>query len=149
MLKSDRRIFICRGRGSFANYDVSLFGDGCLLKYSLDGTLLKQYNYFTSSNDDRCGERIESIHLFNNSFILSGETWPEYSQIIGSWYIPQGTSFTFDANVTNVTDAVIHDGDGVTGNLNFNENTISQPLYNLSEGTKGSADVIIFSLPNL
>jgi hypothetical protein len=137
------------GRGSFANYDVSLFGDGCLLKYSLDGTLLKQYNYFTSSNDDRCGERIESIHLFNNSFILSGETWPEYSQIIGSWYIPQGTSFTFDANVTNVTDAVIHDGDGVTGNLNFNENTISQPLYNLSEGTKGSADVIIFSLPNL
>lgn len=132
------------GRGSYANYDTGQFGDGTFLNLHLNGVLLRVYNYY--SKDYTTGERIEAIHYYNGNFILAGETWPEDAGIEGRWYIPAINESTFSADLTKTTSLIIDTNDGVSYSGAMSVSSISQAMYNPSEGTKGSADVMIHSI---
>jgi hypothetical protein len=136
------------GRGAYTNYDVSQFGDGCYYKMDLNGNILKLYNYYTGneSSDDRCGERMEAILSYNGKLILAGETWPEVSKIKGSWYMPTGVVSDLAVTVSTVSTPQMVTGDGVTVSHIFSVSDMSLPIHSPSEGSRGSADVIIFSI---
>ncbi len=135
------------GRGSFEKYDLSLYGDGCLLKMDLSGNLISQYNYFTGDQDgENCGERIESINYYNGKIILAGESWPEYSHIAGHWYIPEGIMSDFTPQITNITQINRISGTGYYNADIYNATENDYGLFNLSDGNKGSSDIVIFSL---
>ncbi len=134
------------GRGAYTNYDVSQYGDGCLYKMDLNGSILKQYNYFTGADNDRCGERIETILSYNGNLILAGETWPEYSKIKGNWYMPTGIINDMSITATKTTNTTLITTDGVDANCSFTESSLSAPTYNPIEGTKGSSDIMIFCI---
>lgn len=135
------------GRGSFEKYDLSQFGDGCLLRFDLSGNLQAQYNYFTGEEKGQnCGERIESINYYNGNIILAGESWPEYNQIAGHWYIPEGNLSDFTPNITAVTQFNRICGMGYSTTDVYNVVGNEHILFNLSEGNKGSSDIVIFSV---
>jgi hypothetical protein len=132
------------GRGSFDGYDTGQFGDGCLLRYDLNGNLQKQYNFFTGELvNDKCGERIEGILPYNNGLILIGETWPEFSGIDGRWYIPAGTSNANSPGITTITNPTLVSGTGFLTTNSMSLNTLNQQVYNSSSGSQGSADILI------
>jgi hypothetical protein len=132
------------GRGSFDGYDTGQFGDGCLLRYDLNGTLQKQYNFFTGELiADKCGERIEGILPYNNGLILIGETWPEYNGIDGRWYIPSGTSTSNSPGITSVNNPTLISGTGFLSTTTFSSNALNQNVYTPSNGSQGSADILI------
>jgi len=132
------------GRGSYTNYDTGQFGDGTFINLDLNGNLLHVYNYF--AEDNNTGERIEAIHYYNGSIILAGETWPEYSDIEGKWYIPVVNESTFSPSLSKLTTISIDGGDGVSYAGSMTVGSISQAMYEPSEGSKGSADVMIHSI---
>ncbi len=135
------------GKGAYTGYDVSQFGDACFYKMDLNGTIQKQYNYFTSSEaGDRCGERIEAILSYNGKLILAGETVPEASKIKGNWYIPTSNVSDLSASASKITPTTTT-GAGIFVSTSFTESILSTPTYEPSEGSKGLADVIIFSIP--
>lgn len=135
------------GRGAFTNYDVSQFGDGCLFKLDQNGTILKQYNYFTGDvGGERCGERIEAILSYNGNLIIAGETWPEADKIAGKWYIPGCVVSNLNVGTTNLNSVPVTAGIGVSVSRSFSETFLSTTLYNPNLGTQGSADVILFSV---
>lgn len=132
------------GRGSFEGYDTGQFGDGCLLRYDLNGNLQKQYNFFTAElTDNSCGERIEGILPYNNGLVLIGETWPEYSGIDGRWYIPAGTSSSNTPSINTISNPTIVSGTGHVTTNSMSLNTLNQQVYNPSSGSQGSADILI------
>lgn len=134
------------GRGSFTNYDESSWGDGCLLKLDVNGNLLSQYNFFTAEvSDDRCGERIEAILPYGSSVLLLGETWPEYSQTDGHWYVPAGTISANTPSVTAVT-PTFQAGTGVFSANTMTLSNLTTSLNDLSVGSAGSADVVLFRI---
>jgi Beta-propeller repeat len=135
------------GRGSFAGYDESAWGDGLLLKFDLNGNLLKQYNFFTGEiSSDKCGERIEAIIPYNGSIIVAGETWTEISQIDGKWYIPAGTTSSATLNSTNAISPYFVINNGVFSTTSLGVNTLSNVVNNMSFGTQGSCDIMINSI---
>ncbi len=134
------------GKGSFEDFDESQFGDACLLKFDLNGNLLKEYNFFTGEiSDEKCGERIESIIPYNGNIYLLGETWPEYSAIDGHWYIPKGNVTNTTPTVTFVTPSFVT-GNGFFSSSVMNQTSLNHNLFDLSAGGKGSADVVLFSI---
>jgi hypothetical protein len=135
------------GRGSYEDYDEGQFGDGSLLKLDLNGNLIKQYNFFTGEfSQEKCGERIEGILPYNGGLILIGETWPEQTQIDGRWYKSNGALTSNSVAPTTINNPSEISGMGVSTLSSFSLNNYSQNLYDLSSGTLGSADVIIFSI---
>ena len=132
------------GRGSYANYDTGQFGDGMFMKLDQNGSLLKVYNYF--SKDHTTGERIEGIHSYNGSIILIGETWPQDQGIEGRWYIPEINESSFSPTIQKSTATVLYTGDGVTNGSVMSESILSTALFLPSEGTKGSADIMLHSI---
>ncbi|OFX27883.1 MAG: hypothetical protein A2033_06450 [Bacteroidetes bacterium GWA2_31_9] len=135
------------GRGAYTDYDVSQFGDGCYYKMDANGNILKLYNYFTGGESgNRCGERMEAILSYNGSLIIAGETWPEASKIDGKWYIPQGIVSNLEVTATKVANPSLISDDGIEISLTATESSLSSATYNPSEGSKGSSDVIIFSI---
>ena len=138
----NNQIFI-GGRGSYTHYDTGQFGDGTFLNLDLNGTVLHVYNYFSEYNT---GERIEAIHYYNGSFIIAGETWSEDGAIEGKWYIPQINESTFSPDIEKLTSIYIDAADGVTSTGAMTVSSISQGMYAVSEGSKGSADVMIHSI---
>lgn len=139
------------GRGSFTNYDVSQFGDGTLLAYDFNGNKKFIYNYYVESIDDHCGERIEGIFLYEDRLILAGETWPEFSKIDGNWFEPVSniSELSVNSSFATYSEQIPFYGAFIQ-NMSFSENSANWALSPLSDGTNGSADVIIFnlSLPN-
>lgn len=135
------------GRGSFEKYDLSQFGDGCILKMDLYGNLLSQMNYFTGEESEHnCGERIESINYYNGKIILAGESWPEYNNIAGNWYIPEGEMYDFYPQISYVNQFSRTNGIGYYDQELYNIIGNNHLLFNLSEGNKGSSDIVIFSI---
>lgn len=139
----NNQIFV-GGRGSYTNYDTGQFGDATLLVLDLNGAVLHAYNYF--AKDFKTGERIESIHYYNGSYILAGETWPEDAGIEGLWYIPQVNESSFSPDITKLTAISIDVTDGATTTGTMTVSSISQTTYNPVDGTKGSADVMMHSI---
>jgi hypothetical protein len=134
------------GRGSFEKYDLSQFGDGCLLKMDLSGNLISQYNYFTGDGDNQnCGERIESINFYDGRVIIAGETWPEYNHIAGHWYTPEGNISDFTPQITNITQFNRISGPGYITNEIYSLTGNDYQLFDLSDGNNGSSDIVIFS----
>lgn len=135
------------GRGAFANFDAE-FGDGYLVKTDLSGNLLKVYNYFTGNTDElKCGERLEAFHFYNNGILIAGEAWPKAANIKGEWYIPEEKTLSaMSATATKIsnTSIISHDGSFVNGN--FSIGTSGASLYNISESSKGSADIIMMHI---
>lgn len=135
------------GKGSFDGYDNSAWGDGLLLKFDLNGNLLKQYNFFTAElSSDRCGERIEGIFSYNGALIVAGETWSEGTQIDGKWYIPAGTVTGAALNSTNAVSPYVATNNGVFSTTAPAANTLSNAVNNMSAGTQGSCDIMINSI---
>lgn len=135
------------GRGSFEKYDLSQFGDGCILKMDLSGNLLSEMNYFTGEEqEDNCGERIESINFYYGNLILAGETWPEYGKIAGHWYVPEGSITDFTPQISAVSDLTRTSGLGYSDDEYFGITANSYGIFPLSNGSKGSADVIVFKM---
>lgn len=134
------------GRGSFEGYDESQWGDGTLLKLDLNGNLLKEYHFYTGNiTGERAGERIEGIHLYNNSIILTGETWPEGTKIDGDWYNAHGSLTSNTLTQTNVTPNTINT-DGTFSSTTFTMGSYGAVIQNLSSGGIGSSDFILFSI---
>lgn len=135
------------GKGSFDGYDNSSWGDGLLLKFDLNGNLVKQYNFFTAElSSDRCGERIEAIFSYNGAIIVAGETWSEGTQIDGKWYIPSGTLSSVSLNSTGVVSPYSVNITGALSTTSMVTNTLSNAVNNMSAGTQGSCDIMINSI---
>lgn len=140
------------GRGSFDNYDTGQFGDGLILKLTLSGGLQKVYNFYDYDNpDDEVGERFETILYDGIDFIVLGETWPKYSNIVGGWYIPEETTWE---NISGVTESIttsitINTGDGVTSGNSFTESSLTDQIYTPNGDSKGSSDVRMFKINDL
>lgn len=132
------------GRGSFAHYDVGQFGDATYLRLDLSGNLKAAYNYY--SKDFNTGERIEGIHFYNGSLIIAGETWPEENGIEGRWCIPTIHEESFTAVLNKVTSTSIDTGDGVVSATSMSVSDLGGSLYEASEGTRGSCDIMIHSI---
>lgn len=135
------------GKGSFDGYDNSQWGDGLLLKFDLNGNLVKQYNFFTAElSSDKCGERIEAIFPYNGAIIVAGETWSEGTQIDGKWYIPAGTLSSVSLNSTGVVSPYSVNITGSLPTTTMVTNTLSNAVNNMSAGTQGSCDIMINSI---
>lgn len=135
------------GRGSFEKYDLSKFGDGCLLKLDFLGNLINEMNYFTGEEaHDNSGQRIKSINYFDGNLILSGNTWSDYKKIAGHWYIPKGKLSDFTPNITTVTNIHKTLGFGWSDDEVFNIDENFYNIFPLSEGNKGPSDLIIFKI---
>lgn len=135
------------GKGSFKKYDLSQYGDGCFYKLNSDGELIKKYNYFTGADDgDRSGERVEAIMEYNGNLIIAGETWPENSKIKGDWYVP-------DVNISDMSVIAKKQGNfnvlydnGMIFERDLSVSKLNSATYSPGEGTKGKADILIFSI---
>jgi len=134
------------GRGSFEGYDESQWGDGSLVKFDLNGNLLKEYHFYTGNViGERAGERIEGIHFYNNSIILTGETWPEGTIIEGNWYNAHGTLTSNSLTQTSITPSTINT-DGTFSSTTFTVGNYGANIQDLSSGGIGSSDFILFSI---
>lgn len=135
------------GKGSFTGYDVSQWGDGCLLKFDLNGNFQKQYNFFTAElSADRCGERVEAILSYNGTIITAGETWSEGTQIDGKWYIPAGNLSSYSTNALHIANPTIQNSNGVFSSTAMMQNSLTTSLHDPAGGTQGSCDVLITSI---
>jgi hypothetical protein len=136
------------GRGSFEKYDLSQFGDGCLIKMDLSGYIIGQINYFTGEEiGNNCGERIESINYYNGEIVLAGESWPEYNHIAGHWYIPEGNISDFVPQISNISQFTRTSGFGYYNQDIYSISGNDNLLLDLSEGNRGSSDIVLFSFP--
>ncbi len=135
------------GKGSFDGYDTGQWGDGCFLKMDLNGNLISQYNFFTGEvSDEKCGERVEAILSYNGQLILLGETWSEYTQIDGKWYIANGTLSDLSVSVSSVVAPTLVTADGYVTSTTFSVSNINYTLQPISSGSHGYADVEFFAI---
>lgn len=135
------------GKGSFEKYDLSEYGDACVLKLDLSGNIISQYNYFTGDEEDeRCGERIEGMHFYDGKLILAGETWPKYGHIQGHWYTPEANFSDFNPSISSISDFSRISGTGYVTSETFSPTANTNDLFDLVDGNQGSSDIVIFSI---
>lgn len=140
----DDQIFLC-GKASFKKYDNSTYGDGCVVQLNVDGSLFEDYIYYTGKNNN-CGERFKNINKYNGRLFVIGETTPEHTQIEGHWYVPSGLLSDFSPEITNITEFERFTGKGVLTDIDFVISDFDNTVFDLSSGTKGVTDLVIFGI---
>ena len=64
------------------------FGDGILLKYDLDGNIVKKYFYFTGTdNSVMAADWVKGVIEYDGKIYLSGSTYPKTSNYTGAWFV--------------------------------------------------------------